>query len=159
VVGLCVAGVTILATAPAIATVMNFHWTVDGKPPTTVDDLHLHFQIAKTPFEFGKAVIDDKGRFGKADGSTPGPDGAFTVDFGLASPAYGPTDNVHVAFNFASSEDVTLVFAEWTFGSVLVGTAQNLDVTREVSAIDLPATMTCVLAGLMLLLAGSRRRA
>jgi hypothetical protein len=152
---------TLLGAPPAGAALILYNWTVDGKPPTTVNDLHLHLQIVKTPFTFGGVLIDDGGNFTTSGGTTPASDGSFSVDFGGATPAYGPTDNVHVAFNFLSSEDVKLLLAEWTFDGVVVGIAQDLqvDIRQTAPGGSAPEPISLALLGLGLAgLSFSRRK-
>ncbi len=149
----------LLATTPAAAGSVHYQWTVDGKPPTTINDLHLYFQVVQVPFSFGGVLIDDDGNFTSAAGSTPDSGGNFTIDFAGATPAYGSDDNVHVAFNFTSSEDVRLVRAEWTYSGVVVGVAQGLQVhVQPTPLLSSPSSIALFAVGFAMLSAITRRR-
>lgn len=156
---LSVAFAALLGARPAQAALMLYDWTLDGKPPTVIDDMHLHMQILKTPFTFGGVLIDDDGRFATSGGSVPASDGSFTVDFGDATSPYFPTDDIHVAFNFLSSEDVKLLFVEWTLNGNVVGRTQAPDPSLQISirqtAVSAPPTVAVLGIGLVLL--GSMR--
>ena len=142
------------AGSAAQAATKHFYWSVEGKPPTSINDLHLHFQIVMTPFSFGAVLIDDTGKFKSGDATTPDSGGAFTINFDgeTGVPAYGPTDNIHVAFDFTSSEEVKLVFAEWTFDNVVLGTAQDLPTRVTSTVVPTPPTSALLAQALALLL-------
>ena len=151
------------AGSAAQAATKHFYWSVEGKPPTSINDLHLHFQIVMTPFSFGAVLIDDTGKFKSGDATTPDSGGAFTINFDgeTGVPAYGPTDNIHVAFELTSSEEVKLVLAEWTFDGVILGTAQDLPTTVTSTVVATPPTsalLALALALLLLLRFTSRQR-
>ena len=152
------------ASSAAQAASKHFYWSVEGMPPTSVNDLHLHFQIVMTPFSFGAVLIDDTGKFKSGHATTPDSGGAFTINFDgeTGVPAYGPTDNIHVAFDFTSSEEVKLVLAEWTFDNVVLGTAQDLPTTVTSTVVPTPPTSALLALALAVLLlrltSGQRRR-
>lgn len=159
-----VAFAPLLGVNQANAALTLYDWTLDGKPPTVIDDMHLHLQIVKTPFTFGGVLIDDDGNFNPATagGSVPAADGSFTVDFDGADPAYGTSDNIHVAFNFVSSEDVKLVFIEWTLGGRVVGRTQgqdpNWDINIRQTVVPAPSTLATLAVGLLLIGGMTKRR-
>lgn len=147
------------ASSAAQAATKHFYWSVEGMPPTSINDLHLHFQIVSTPFSFGAVLIDDTGKFKSGAPSTPDSGGAFTINFDgeTGVPAYGPADNIHVAFDFTSSEEVKLVLAEWTFDGVILGTAQDLPTTVTSTPVPIPSTAALLGLGLAQCLAGRWR--
>ena len=153
----------LLVAHPVAAALTVYHWTLDGKPPTLVDDMHLHMQIVKTPFTFAGVLIDDDGRFATSSGSTPASDGTFTVDFAGATVPYMPTDDVHVAFNFGSSDDVKLLHIDWTLGGTFVARTQGQDpalrISTRQSPVSSPPTLALMGIGLVLLGSFAARRA
>ena len=160
---LSVALAALLGAHPADAAPTLYNWTLDGKPPVVIDDMHLHLQILKTPFTFGGVLIDDDGKFATSGGSVPASDGSFTVDFAGATTPYFPTDDIHVAFNFLSNEDVKLLYIDWTLGGVFVGRTQVPDPSLRIGIRQTPvsAPPTLALLGIGLVLLGSltaRRR-
>jgi hypothetical protein len=151
----------VLAPLPAHA-IFEFIWSVEGHPPSTIDDLHLHFQIQETPFTFGKVLFDDIGNFAPPSSPTPGPDGKFDLNFDGASPIYGTADNVKVKFNFRSDKDVKVVNGEWTLGGHIVATFQSNLITREVrdlGNIPEPSTLALFALGVAALGRTAMRRA
>lgn len=155
-----VALLLLAASSAAQAATKHFYWSVEGKPPTSINDLHLHFQILKTPFSFGAVLIDDTGKFKSGDPTTPDSGGGFAINFDgeTGVPAYGPTDNIHVAFDFTSSEEVKLVLAEWTFDGVILGTAQDLPTTVTSTVVPTPSTSALLALALLMGRFAVRRR-
>ena len=142
--------VVILAVlcAPSAAQATTvYYWTVDAtwsSAPT--NDLHLHFQIAPQPFEFGGVVVTDQDNYATGAGTVPGPGGSFDVNFDGATPDYAPGAPIHVEFNFTSNQNVTLVSATWTYDGATVGVSNSLPGATVVTQEDVPEPSTLALA-------------